>query len=105
MCGILGQIERKNGAIDLAAFTRMLGTLAFRGPDASGQYMSSDRRVALGHQRLSIVDLSEAANQPIPNEDGSIWLTCNGEIYNHGALRTQLTDAGHRFRSHSVRYP
>jgi asparagine synthase (glutamine-hydrolysing) len=61
--------------------------------------VAPDRSVALGHRRLSIVDLSSAGHQPMPNEDGSVWISYNGEIYNHLALRRELEDKGHGYRS------
>jgi asparagine synthase (glutamine-hydrolysing) len=73
--------------------------MAHRGPDASGLYQSPDHRVVLGHRRLSIVDLSESGRQPMSNEDGSIWITFNGEIYNHQDHRAPLLAKGHQFRS------
>lgn len=76
-----------------------MGTMAHRGPDDSGCWISAERMVGLGHQRLSIVDLTEAGRQPMSNKDGSIWITYNGEIYNHERLRTQLKRAGHSFTS------
>jgi asparagine synthase (glutamine-hydrolysing) len=98
MCGILGQIEWQR-PVDPAAFARMLATLSARGPDGEGTRLLRDGRVALGHRRLAIVDLSEAAAQPMSNEDGSVWLTFNGEIYNFRELRKQLESRGHAFRS------
>ena len=98
MCGILGQIESRQ-PVDAAAFARMLATLAARGPDGSGTRVLRQGRVALGHRRLAILDLSENAAQPMTNEDGSLWLTFNGEIYNFRELRKQLEAQGHRFRS------
>jgi asparagine synthase (glutamine-hydrolysing) len=74
----------------------MAATLAHRGPDDEGCHV--DGAVALGHRRLSIIDLSEAAREPISNEDGSLWLVFNGEIYNFRELRRQL-ERRHRFRS------
>lgn len=68
-----------------------------RGPDADGMF--HDDRVVLGHRRLSIIDISENGTQPMSNEDGTIWLTFNGEIYNHPELRRELASRGHRFRS------
>jgi asparagine synthase (glutamine-hydrolysing) len=62
-------------------------------------YLSPDHRVCLAHRRLSIVDLSEAGRQPMSNEDGTVWVTFNGEIYNHAVLRGPLQEKGHRFRS------
>ena len=96
VCGILGQIESEQ-PIDPAAFARMLATLAARGPDGSGTRILRQGRVALGHRRLAILDLSEHAAQPMTNEDGTLWLTFNGEIYNFRELRKQLEAQGHRF--------
>ena len=98
MCGILGQIESQR-AVDPAVFARMLATLAARGPDGEGTRLLRDGRVALGHRRLAVVDLSANAAQPMTNEDGTLWLTFNGEIYNFRELRKQLEAAGHAFRS------
>ncbi len=75
----------------------MRDAMIHRGPDGAGLWVSADRRVGLGHRRLSIVDLSVAADQPLANEDRSIWVTFNGEIYNHLELRQHLLVAGHRF--------
>lgn len=72
-----------------------------RGPDGVGEWFSSDGRIGLGHRRLAIIDLSEAGSQPMTNEDGSIQLVFNGEIYNYQALREKLIQHGHSFRSHS----
>ena len=72
----------------------MLATLAARGPDGSGTRVLRQGRVALGHRRLAILDLSANAAQPMTNEDGTLWLTFNGEIYNFRELRKQLEAAG-----------
>jgi asparagine synthase (glutamine-hydrolysing) len=77
----------------------MRDALRHRGPDDAGSFISEDQRVALGHRRLSIIDLSDAGHQPMSNEDGSVWMTYNGEVYNHGALRRELEARGHAFRS------
>jgi len=98
MCGILGQIEAQQ-PVDTAAFARMLATLAARGPDGAGTRLLRQGRVALGHRRLAILDLSANAAQPMTNEDGTLWLTFNGEIYNFRELRKQLENRGHVFRS------
>jgi asparagine synthase (glutamine-hydrolysing) len=74
----------------------MTATLAHRGPDAEGYHQ--DHGVALGHRRLKIIDL-EGGAQPMSNSDGSVWVTYNGEIYNHRALRAELQSYGHTFRS------
>jgi asparagine synthase (glutamine-hydrolysing) len=77
----------------------MRDTLGHRGPDDAGAYLSPNGRVGLGHRRLSIVDLSPAGHQPMSNEDGSVWITYNGEIYNHRSLREPLLARRHRYRS------
>jgi asparagine synthase (glutamine-hydrolysing) len=78
----------------------MRDIIAHRGPDDGGLWQSDDGRVVLGHRRLAIVDLSPAGHQPMSNEDGSVWLTFNGEIYNHAELRKTLRlDDRHKFRS------
>ena len=77
----------------------MRDAMVHRGPDDGGIWESPDRRVVLGHRRLSIVDLSPAGHQPMANEDDTVWITFNGEIYNHASLRPGLEAKGHRFRS------
>ncbi len=79
----------------------MRDQLVHRGPDAFGIHVSPDGVAGLGFRRLKIIDLSPSANQPMPNEDGSIQLVFNGEIYNFAAIRDRLVSAGHRFRSRS----
>ncbi len=101
MCGISGIYSNKPVAdpSDRLACERMLDALLHRGPDGQGMYVSE--RVILGHRRLAIIDLSEAAKQPISNEDGSVWLSFNGEIYNFRSLRSELEKLGHSFKSQS----
>jgi asparagine synthase (glutamine-hydrolysing) len=94
MCGICG-FNWTDGAL----LEQMKGLLVHRGPDDHGSYVTEG--VSLGHRRLSIVDLSESGRQPLSNEDGSVWVTFNGEIYNHAQLRTRLEAKGHVFRSRS----
>jgi asparagine synthase (glutamine-hydrolysing) len=78
----------------------MRDSIAHRGPDDSGLWQGPDGRVVLGHRRLSIVDVSAAGHQPMSNEDGTVWITFNGEIYNHAELRRGLRlDDRHQFRS------
>jgi asparagine synthase (glutamine-hydrolysing) len=84
---------------DAETVSRMLAAQFHRGPDAEGLYRDSG--VVLGHRRLSIIDLSPAGRQPMSNEDASVWITFNGEIYNYRDLRLELLSAGHRFRSHT----
>ncbi len=100
MCGILGQISTSN-PIDHEVFDTALEKLVSRGPDGGGRQLLENDRVGLGHRRLSIIDLTDDAAQPMPNEDESVWLTFNGEIYNYRELRRELEVAGHRFRSRS----
>ena len=101
MCGICGIMNLGppdsgwcNGLID-----RMTETLAHRGPNDRGTWC--DDRIALGHRRLSVIDLSEAGRQPMSNEDGSIQIVYNGEVYNFRELKKQhsLAERGHIFRS------
>jgi asparagine synthase (glutamine-hydrolysing) len=97
MCGICGYLSRE-GPATADAVRAMARTLAHRGPDGEGFHI--DGAVALGHRRLSIIDLSDAANEPMANEDRSLWLVFNGEIYNFREIRERL-DARHRFCSRS----
>lgn len=100
MCGIAGIIHRSKDRSDLP---KMLRLLAHRGPDADGIWSGQTDdgwQVNLGHRRLSIIDL-EGGKQPMGNEDGSVQVTFNGEIYNHLAIRQRLVAAGHRFETHS----
>src|SRR5262245_26143134 len=100
MCGIAGVFNFGAQARDERAdVCRMRDALAHRGPDDAGLYQSPAGRAVLAHRRLSIVDLSEAGHQPMANEDGTVWVTFNGEIYNHASLRGPLQDRGHRFHS------
>lgn len=102
MCGICGIISYGWQADDNAErVLRMRDAMAHRGPDDAGAYRSPDGRVALGHRRLSIVDLSPAGHQPMSNEDGTVWIVFNGEIYNHAELRPGLEARGHVYRSRS----
>src|SRR5262245_51944567 len=79
----------------------MRDRLVHRGPDSDGVYVSPDGAAGLAFRRLRIIDLSPNASQPMANEDGSVRLVFNGEIYNFQELRTGLVARGHRFRSHS----
>ena len=100
MCGFAG-IYRHGGRRDPddeRTLRGMIGTLAHRGPDDEGVHLTPE--AALGFRRLSIVDL-EAGHQPLPNEDETIWLLLNGEIYNHAELRPELEGRGHRWRTRS----
>lgn len=96
MCGIYGIYNYKKNGFDMADLKSMGDVLHMRGPDDSGSYV--DEMVMLGHNRLSIIDLSPNGRQPISNEDGSVWLTGNGEIYNFKELRDRLKYP-HQFKS------
>src|SRR5437867_6388657 len=99
MCGIAGILRLDGPATldDLRAVRRMTDAQASRGPDGSNVHQHG--HVTLGHRRLSIIDLSDAGREPMPNEDGTVWVTYNGEIYNFEELRGELLASGHRFRS------
>jgi asparagine synthase (glutamine-hydrolysing) len=100
MCGIVGVHGFAAVARDEEAhLRRMRDTMMHRGPDDAGIWQAPDRTVALAHRRLSIIDLTQTGRQPMSNEDGTVWVTFNGEIYNHERLRGPLIEAGHVFRS------
>ncbi len=104
MCGIAGIIDTGRGIGRdelLRLVTVMRDTMIHRGPDDGASWVSEDGRVALAHRRLSIIDLRPEARQPMGNEDGSVQVVFNGEIYNHHDLRSALESAGHAFRSRS----
>jgi asparagine synthase (glutamine-hydrolysing) len=98
MCGIIGHVEL-NGAVERPLFERMRDTMAHRGPDGAGTWISEDGHIALGHRRLSFLDLSDSGAQPMANADGSLIVTLNGEIYNYIELREELKAIGHLFRT------
>ncbi len=102
MCGIVGMLQREQ-PVDPVVLKRMTAALLHRGPDAQGlRYLTAGgASVGLGHTRLRVIDLSDAAAQPMGNEDGSLWLVFNGEIYNFQALRSMLEQRGVTFRSAS----
>jgi asparagine synthase (glutamine-hydrolysing) len=99
MCGIAGVYNWREPTSQQSVVSEMMNRLRRRGPDGSGVH--SEAGIALGHRRLSIIDLSERGAQPLSNEDGTIWLSFNGEIYNYRQLRRELESRGHRFRSDS----
>ena len=94
MCGINGFSWG-----DVRLIERMNAVTRNRGPDDAGTY--TDGRVTLGHNRLSIIDLSAAGHQPMANEDGTVWITYNGEVYNFQEIREELLEKGHAFRSNT----
>ena len=101
MCGIVALYRYQDkSSFDLGLFQKMIGSLAHRGPDDNGQFVTVEDGIYLGHRRLSIIDLS-TGHQPMTNEDGSIWISYNGEIYNFLELRQELTAYGHIFKTRS----
>ncbi len=99
MCGLAGRFHPVALPPDPEWRLRADGLLAHRGPDGRGHY--ADARCELVHRRLALLDLSQTGAQPMPNEDGSVQVVFNGEIYNHRELRTELSDKGHVFRGRS----
>ena len=100
MCGIVAVLRRSGAApVDPHLLRLQTDTLRHRGPDDGDVWVDPSGRVGLGHRRLSIIDLSPAGRQPMPNEDGTLWLSFNGEIYNFQRLREELAAKGHVFRS------
>jgi asparagine synthase (glutamine-hydrolysing) len=101
MCGIAGMA----GISDRWLLREMLARTQHRGPNDTGIYLtdqdSQSERIALGNNRLSILDLSQAGHQPMSNEDGTVWVVYNGEIYNFGELREELIRRGHHLHSHT----
>lgn len=99
MCGIVGKVHFNGSPVDQQLIRRMAGAIKHRGPDDEGSYFHDG--VGFGFRRLSIIDLSPAGHQPMCNEDGTIWIIFNGEIYNFQELRPDLEKLGHRFSSHT----
>jgi asparagine synthase (glutamine-hydrolysing) len=99
MCGATGEVRLDGRTPDLGAVTAMAEAMAPRGPDAAGAW--SQGRVALGHRRLKIIDLSEAGAQPMIDSDLGLAIAWNGCIYNYKNLRRELSEHGYRFFSHS----
>lgn len=97
MCAIVGLLDRKGVSIRAEDLVRMRDEMVHRGPDDAGLHLEGP--LGLGHRRLSILDLSPSGHQPMTNEDGTLWLVFNGEIYNYVELAEELVKLGHRFRS------
>ncbi len=97
MCGICGIYDRNNPGIATESIVRMRDVMIARGPDDAGLHIAP--HIGLGHRRLSIIDVSPAGHQPMHNEDKTIWITYNGEIYNFQGLRDTLARKGHIFQS------
>src|SRR5262245_45286812 len=103
MCGIAGIYAYRETAntIDRAELRRIRDHMSARGPDGFGEWVAQDERVALGHRRLSIIELSDRGAQPMQSADGRFVVTFNGEIYNYRALRSELETQGCVFRTQS----
>ncbi len=102
MCGIVGSLVTGDSSFRVTDpyLTRMRDTMVHRGPDGGANWIAPDGRVGLGHRRLSIIDLTTVANQPMSNEDGTLWVVFNGEIYNHADVRAELIQrGGHRWKT------
>lgn len=107
MCGIVGVVDTSGNDIEADMIRCMASTMFHRGPDDDGVYISNSElkthnsklNIGLGHRRLSIIDLSSAGHQPMSNEDGTIWIVFNGEVYNFEELRSELLAKGHTFKS------
>jgi len=98
MCGIVGIWDFQT-YVDANTLKKMRDLLHHRGPDDKGIFI--DGQIGLAHRRLSIIDLSKSGNQPMCNEDASVWITYNGEIYNFKEIRNKLEEKGHKFKSES----
>ena len=101
MCGIALSFAYAAREAEPARVQRACDRMAARGPDGAGLWSSEDGRAVLGHRRLAIIDLSEDGAQPMADAEGELQIVFNGEIYNHEALRADLEQRGHRFRSAS----
>src|ERR671923_2216010 len=98
MCGICGIVNHDPSRLASEELVHsMNNSIRHRGPDDSGVYINGN--VGLGFRRLAIIDLSPTGHQPMTNEDGSVWIVFNGEIYNYQGLREELIAKGHTFRS------
>jgi len=97
MCGIAGFVNSGGTPAEGRIVRRMTDIITHRGPDGSGYFVHN--QVAIGHRRLSIIDLV-TGGQPMSNEDDSVWITYNGEVFNHAEIRPELEAAGHRYKSH-----
>ncbi|MHB1377034.1 MAG: asparagine synthase (glutamine-hydrolyzing) [Candidatus Humimicrobiaceae bacterium] len=100
MCGIVGIFNFNNQeSINENLLVKMRDIMIHRGPDDFGLWISPDNKTGLAHRRLSIIDISKSASQPMSNEDNSIFIVFNGEIYNHQEIRPELEKKGHKFKT------
>ena len=100
MCGIVGIWDYKN-KVSREILEKMRNSLSHRGPDDAGIFVDGENNIGFGHQRLSIIDLSFLGHQPMTNEDKSLWIVFNGEIYNFKEIRRDLENKGYKFKSNS----
>lgn len=100
MCGIAGIVNQRDTVTE-EQIRCMTDAIRHRGPDDEGVYLNPNKNVGLGHRRLSFLDLSTSGRQPLCNEDQSIWITFNGEIYNYLDLKKELQQLGHVFQSNT----
>src|SRR5690606_12062110 len=100
MCGIAG-IIKKTDKVDSVSLKIMTDAISHRGPDGEGHWVHTNNKVGLGHRRLSILDLSDAANQPMHSPCGNYTMVFNGEIYNYLELKQDLLDKGEIFQTES----
>ena len=101
MCGIVGVLALGDAVVSPDTVVAMADTIEHRGPNDQGTHRSNDGGVVLGSRRLSIIDLSAAGHMPMSNEDGTVWVAFNGEIYNFRSIREGLVQRGHTLRSHT----
>jgi asparagine synthase (glutamine-hydrolysing) len=105
MCAIVGSLVTQNSTFEIQHdfINIMRDTMTHRGPDGAGTWVSKDKKIGLGHRRLAILDLSEAASQPMSSQDHNIKIAFNGEIYNHAEIRKELIKLGRKrwITSHS----
>ncbi|HTQ11651.1 MAG TPA: hypothetical protein VMI31_16435, partial [Fimbriimonadaceae bacterium] len=103
MCGINGVLAYRSNApaVEKDEIVRVRDSMAMRGPDAAGLWLSDDGRVGFGHRRLSIIDLTPRGNQPMRSPDGRFTIVAKGEIYNYRELRSDLESKGYPFESTS----
>ncbi|MFC4303469.1 asparagine synthase (glutamine-hydrolyzing) [Cohnella boryungensis] len=102
MCGIVGALSFKNSSFRVSEdyITKMRDTMVHRGPNGGDTWVDQSGKIGLGHRRLSIIDLSNLANQPMCNEDETLWVAFNGEIYNHAEVRAELVRTGnHKWKT------
>ena len=99
MCGIAGLLHLDGSAVATSDLVKMTDSIAHRGPDGQGQWV--EKNIGLGHRRLAILDLTDAAKQPMFSSDNRFVMVYNGEIYNFVELKSELSSLGHQFTSRS----